>query len=136
SLDALRNASLEELTETEDIGETIAKSVVDFFQKPYIKTTLEKLESAGVTLKSEQKKIIENANFSGKTVVFTGSLETLTRDKASELVIERGGKVASSVSKKTDLVVAGTDAGSKLEKAVKLGVKVVSEEEFKKLIEG
>lgn len=134
SIDDLASASLEALEQTEEVGATIAKSVHDYFRKPSTLLLIEKLKRAGVNMKGEKSETIENAHFSGKSVVFTGTLESLTREKASEEVLKRGGKVSGSVSKKTDYVVAGSEAGSKLEKAQKLGVKILSEAEFLSLL--
>ncbi len=130
SIDALASASLEALEQTEEIGGTIAKSVFDFFRKFSTLDLIEKLKRAGVNMKGEKSETIESAHFTGKSVVFTGTLKTLSREKASEEVLKRGGKVSGSVSKKTDYVVAGSEAGSKLEKAQALGVKILSEAEF------
>lgn len=134
SIEALKSASLEELSETEDIGETIAKSISEYFKKPHTVALLEKLQQAGVRFKAEEKTTSVEQIFADDIVVFTGSLDTLGRDQAKELVEARGGKVTGSVSKKTTLVVAGESAGSKLEKAQKLGIKIINEQEFKTLI--
>ncbi len=134
SIDDLASASLEALEQTEEVGATIAKSVHDYFRKPSTLLLIEKLKRAGVNMKGEKSETIENAHFSGKSVVFTGTLESLTREKASEEVLKRGGKVSGSISKKTDYVVAGSEAGSKLEKAKKLGVRILSEAEFLSLL--
>lgn len=130
SIDALACASLEDLEQTEDVGATIAKSIYDYFRKPSTLLLIEKFKLAGVNLKAEKTETIQSAYFSGKSVVFTGTLETLTREQASEEVLKRGGKVSGSISKKTDYVVVGREAGSKLEKAQKLGVRILSEAEF------
>ncbi|MFN3562466.1 MAG: NAD-dependent DNA ligase LigA [Chloroherpetonaceae bacterium] len=134
SIDDLASASLEALEQTEEVGATIAKSVHDYFRKPSTLLLIEKLKRAGVNMKGEKSETIENTHFSGKSVVFTGSLESLTREKAAEEVLKRGGKVSSSVSKKTDYVVVGSEAGSKLEKAQKLGIRILSEAEFLSLL--
>ncbi len=134
SIDDISSASLEALEQTEEVGATIAKSVHDYFRKPSTLLLIEKLKRAGVNMKGDKSETIENAHFSGKSVVFTGTLESLTREKASEEVLKRGGKVSGSVSKKTDYVVAGSEAGSKLEKAQKLGVRILSEAEFLSLL--
>jgi len=130
SIDALASASLEALEQTEEIGGTIAKSIYDYFRKDSTLRLIEKLKRAGVNMQGETFETIQNAHFAGKTVVFTGTLKTLSREKASEEVLKRGGKVSGSVSKKTDYVVAGSEAGSKLEKAQALGVRILSEAEF------
>ncbi len=134
SIDELASASLEQLEQTEEVGAIIAKSVYDYFRKPSTQVLIEKLKRAGVNLKGEKSVTIQSTHFSGKSVVFTGTLESLTREEASEEVLKRGGKVSGSVSKKTDYVVAGREAGSKLEKARKLGVRILSEAEFLSLL--
>ncbi len=134
SLDALKSATIEELSETEDIGETIAHSISEYFAKPYVIDTLKKLGNAGLLLQTNIVKSTVPQTFKDEIVVFTGSLESLGRDEAKELVEARGGKVTGSVSKKTTLVVAGESAGSKLEKAQKLGIKIIDEDTFHGLI--
>jgi DNA ligase (NAD+) len=135
SIDELATATLEALEQTEEVGGTIAKSVYDYFRKPSTLRLIEKLKRAGVKMHGEKSEIIHSTHFAGKSVVFTGTLETLTREKASEEVLKRGGKVSGSVSKKTDYVVAGREAGSKLEKAKTLGIKVLTEAEFLALLD-
>ena len=111
----------------------VAEAVRDFFSNERNRKLIERLREAGLRFKAEVPvKITEDGPFAGKTVVFTGGLEKLTRQKAEELVRELGGSVSSSVSKKTDLVVAGKDPGSKQKKAVSLGVEVIDEKEFLK----
>jgi len=134
SLSALRQASEVELATLPDIGPVVAKSICDFFSKPSVSEFLEKLETAGLPLNASERKEQVNRNFEGITVLFTGGLDRYDRQKASELVIERGGRVVGSVSKKTGMVVAGHDPGSKFDKAVKLGVRVVSEDEFEAML--
>lgn len=134
SIDELVSASLEDLEHTQEVGAIIAKSVHDYFHKPSTLLLIEKLKHAGVNLKGEKSATIQSTHFSGKSVVFTGTLETLAREQASEEVLKRGGKVSGSVSKKTDYVVAGREAGSKLEKARTLGVRILSEAEFLSLL--
>ena len=133
SIKKLASANQEELEKTEGIGPRIAESVVRFFKEKHTKTLVQRLEDAGVTLKSEKKKSFAQP-YSGKTFVLTGGLESMTRDEAKEKIESLGGKVTSSVSAKTDFVVVGTDAGSKLDKAVKLGVKTVDEKAFRAMI--
>ena len=128
NIDALINSSFEELSGIRDIGPTIAKSVVSFFSFDNIKLVND-LKKIGVNT-VYLKKTIENTDFSGKTFVLTGSLENFTRDEAKMKIEALGGKVSSSVSKKTGVVVVGRDAGSKLTKAKELGVMVWNEEEF------
>ena len=118
SFDQLRVASEEELSLVPDIGPVVAKSICDYFMKPSTSELLEKLRQAGLPIGAGEAKEQVNRNFEGLTVLFTGGLERYDRQRASELVIERGGRVVGSVSKKTGMVVAGHDAGSKLEKAL------------------
>jgi DNA ligase (NAD+) len=134
NIDKLAQASVEELDAIHEIGLTVAVSVFNFFRNPQNLEVIERLKAAGVKLEVDGDSTASfDENFVGKTFVLTGKLEQLTRDDAARLIEERGGRVASSVSKKTDYVVAGTDAGSKLTKAESLGVKVLSEDEFKEL---
>ncbi len=128
SIDALFTATLEEIKEIGDFGDVMAKSVVDFFSKDSTRYIVERLKSAGVDTANEIKEI--SNEFEGLTFVLTGTLENMTRDEASEMIKARGGKVSSSVSKKTSYVLAGEEAGSKLTKAQSLGVKIISKEEF------
>ena len=128
TIDALFNATVEDITEIGDFGEIMAKSVVEFFSKDTTKYIVERLKSAGVKTENEQKQI--GNSFEGLTFVLTGTLENMTRDEASDMIKARGGKVSSSVSKKTDYVLAGEEAGSKLTKAQALGVKIINKEEF------
>ncbi len=128
NIDALFTATVEDITEIGDFGEVMAKSVVEFFSKDTTKYIVERLKSAGVKTENEQKQI--GNSFEGLTFVLTGTLENMTRDEASDMIKARGGKVSSSVSKKTDYVLAGEEAGSKLTKAQALGVKIINKEEF------
>ena len=125
SLDAVRHASVEQLTEIPDVGDTVAKSVVDFFNDASISSQIDRLLAHGVCPKEEEKPSA-SALLSGKTVVVTGT----GRSDIEALIASLGGKAASSVSKKTDFVVAGPGAGSKLAKAESLGIRVMNEEEF------
>jgi len=131
NLDELREASLERLTETEDVGEVIAGSLFDWFREPRNRELIERLRAAGLNLVSQsyQARAAEGP-FTGKIFVLTGTLPGLKREEAAARIETLGGKVSGSVSKKTDFVLAGEDAGSKLEKARALGVKVISEAEF------
>jgi len=124
----LSKATLETLCGIEGIGEIMAQSVVEFFSLDGTKELLLRLKNFGVNMKSTLKK--QEGVFSGKTFVLTGTLPTLTRADATAIIEKMGGKTSSSVSKKTDFVVAGEAAGSKLDKANSLGIKVISEEEF------
>ncbi|MCS6988791.1 MAG: NAD-dependent DNA ligase LigA [Chloroherpetonaceae bacterium] len=134
SIERLASATLDELEQTEDIGDIIAKSVYDFFRNPLNISLLEKLKTAGVNMTGETFETIQNPRIAGKTFVFTGALEKFTREEAEREVEKRGGKASSSVSKKTDYLVTGSKAGSKLEKAKSLGVKILSEDEFLALL--
>ena len=134
SMDALGQASEEELAMVPDIGPVVALSICDFFSKPTTLAFIEKLKSAGLPLSASEPKEQVNRNFEGISVLFTGGLDRYDRQTASELVLERGGRVVGSVSKKTGMVVAGQDPGSKLDKALKLGVRVVSEDEFEAML--
>ena len=133
TLDALKEAPLEELQHIPDVGEKVSKSIYDFFHDQKALEQIEKLRAAGLNFTQPAKEKSGNI-LDGKTLVFTGELKTMTRDEAERLAKQYGGKASGSVSKKTSYVVAGEDAGSKLKKAQELGVPVLSEEEFLKLI--
>jgi len=133
SMNKLRAAGRDEIDSIPTIGETIAESLEDFFKTTANLRILEKLEASGVVMREETKRV--SSALEGKTFVLTGTLEGFTRERAAALIQERGGKVASSVSKKTEAVVAGEAAGSKLDEARRLGVKVLDEAAFKKLLE-
>ncbi len=123
-----RNISLEEWQEIPDIGPKVAKSIYDWFREDRNLRFLERLEKVGVKLEVNQRK--RSSKFADKTFVLTGSLDSMSRDMAKERIKEFGGNVSESVSKKTDYVVAGSDPGSKFDKANQLGVKTLSEREF------
>lgn len=130
SLENIKNASMEELLEVPDVGEIIAKCVVDFFEDDKILNNINEILSLGVKpIYEEEHK--EESIYDGKTVVVTGSLETYSRSEIKEKLESLGAKVSGSVSKKTDYVLVGKEPGSKYDKALELGVKVISEEEFK-----
>lgn len=131
---ALFDATAEELASIGDIGSVMAESVVEFFNQPHTRTFIDRLASAGVNMKYREQKTEDN-RFSEKTFVLTGTLERFGRKEAAEIIERFGGKVSGSVSKKTDYVVAGESAGSKLDKALALGVTVLSEDEFLKMTE-
>ncbi len=133
SLDALQAATVEQLTAVEDIGEITARSIVDWFHSPQSLHLIARLKQAGVNMKAEERG--EDQRFAGKTFVLTGTLERFTRDEATRMIEDRGGKASGSVSKKTTYVVAGEAAGSKLRKAQELGVPVLTEEEFLHLMD-
>lgn len=134
SLEKLCNATTEELAAIEDIGDIIAQSVVTWFSTPANLNLLERLQDAGVNPSYSLGTIDESHPFFGKTLVFTGTMPNLGRSEAQEMALKVGAKCAGSVSKKTDYVVAGAEAGSKLTKAQQLGVKVIDEAEFLKIL--
>lgn len=133
SMENLQNASLEELTAVNDIGEISATCIRNFFADEKNQDILTRLREQGVNMDAEETETIESV-LSGKTVVVTGTLPTLGRKEAQALVEQYGGKVSGSVSKKTDYVLAGEAAGSKLTKAQELGITVISEEELRKML--
>ena len=135
SIEKLQEASLEELEAVEGVGPRIAESVYRFFREKHAKSLVKRLQQAGVTMKSSRPKA-SSAAFAGKTFVLTGGLESMTREEAKEKIEARGGKVTGSVSAKTDFVVVGTDAGSKLDKARELGIKTLDENAFRGMIGG
>ena len=132
SIDAVMDASVEEILNIEGYGKVMAEAVVDFFNTESAKELVEELKAVGVNTQS--KTVIKDNRFEGKTFVLTGTLESFKRSEASKIIESYGGKTSSSVSKKTDYVLAGSEAGSKLDKANALGVAVISEEEFKEMI--
>ena len=132
TIEALRSATVEQLTEVPDVGEIVARSIVEFFADPSIATQVDRLLAHGVKPRPEE--VQQDSLISGKTIVVTGTLEKLDRRQAEALIESLGGKAAGSVSKKTDYVLAGESAGSKLTKARELGVRVLNEQEFFELI--
>lgn len=132
TIEALRSATVEQLTEVPDVGEIVAQSIVEFFADPSIATQVDRLLAHGVNPRPEE--VQQDSPISGKTIVVTGTLEKLDRRQAEALIESLGGKAAGSVSKKTDYVLAGESAGSKLTKARELGVRVLNEQEFFELI--
>ena len=133
SLDSIMNASEEELEQVNEVGPRIAQSIAEFFQEPRNRDLVEQLRNAGLTLKGKRKE--RGTKLAGQTFVLTGTLAHYSRDEAKKMIEDAGGRVASSVSKKTDFVIAGADAGSKLDKARELGVKIVDEKGMKALLE-
>ena len=131
SLDELVKAGEEELQQVEEVGPRIAKSIVEFFAEPQNRELVEELRTAGLTLRGKKKE--RGTKLAGKTFVLTGTLANYSRDEAKKMIEDAGGKVTGSVSKKTDYVVAGADAGSKLHKAKDLGVMVIDEKEMETL---
>lgn len=134
SLDALRAARLEELVRVHEIGEKVAASVIEFFSRPESLRLLDKLERAGLRV-HEETLAKKSGSLEGKTFVITGTLSSWTRDQAQEELRARGARVADSVSKKTSAVISGESAGSKLEKARALGIPILDESGFRRLLE-
>jgi DNA ligase (NAD+) len=131
TLDHILDATADQLMEAEDIGEVIAQSITQWWGDPVNRKLIERLRKAGVNFKSElYSPAVTSGPFAGKTFVLTGTLPTMTREQATAKIESLGGKVSGSVSKKTDFVLAGGEAGSKLDKAQKLGVKIIDEHEF------
>ena len=133
SMDKLMNASFESLNLTEDIGEITADSVSEFFMQEQTRDLIEKLKAAGVNMIEHQEEVIDE-RFYGKVFVLTGTLENYTREEAGKIIESFAGKVSSTVSKKTSYVLAGEEAGSKLTKAEKLGVTIITEKQFEEMI--
>ena len=132
TFELLRKAGVKQLSEIRDIGPVVAQCIVDYFDDDYNKDIIKKLFECGLEIQ------YPNANastkFEGQTFVLTGTLPTLNRNEATKIIEDNGGKVSSSVSKQTTFVLAGEDAGSKLQKAKLLGIKIISEDEFKKML--
>lgn len=133
TMDELANASDEDILALHGMGETLAKSVTGWFRNAAARRLIEKLRRRGLTFEEPRQKT--SGALKGMTVVLTGTLVSLSREKATELIEANGGKVTSSVSKKTSFLVAGSDAGSKLQKAQELGVKVIDEEKLSELLQ-
>src|SRR6266852_4811700 len=133
SLDKLASASPEELIEAPEVGPKVAESIAEFFSEPANKKVVEKLRKAGLRF-TEQRKAPKDSRLAGKTFVFTGALARRSREEAAEMVSSHGGKTSSTVSKKTDYVVVGADPGSKYDKAKSLGVAILDEAAFEKLL--
>lgn len=133
TMENLSNATFEELSEIKDIGAVMANSIREFFSQEQTKNLIEKLKQDGVNMECLEEQSDDN-RFEGKTFVLTGTLETMTRKEAEDIIEKFGGKTSGSVSKKTDYVLAGEEAGSKLTKAQNLGITIISETEFKEMI--
>src|SRR6266581_2512196 len=135
SIERLERASKEDLEQVREIGPKLAESIYNFLRQPENRALLKRLRAAGLPMKSdvvEQPKAAQS--FAGKTFVLTGTLDTMTREEAGALIAERGGRVSASVSKKTNFVIAGRDAGSKLEKAREIGVQILDEPQFRAML--
>lgn len=132
SIDALASADTDEIARVPDVGPVVAESIHTFFAQERNKEVLRKLKAAGIDPKVEARR--ESGPLAGKTIVFTGALQRMTRDEAQDLVYKLGGNPSSSVSGNTDLVVAGEKAGSKLDKARSLGVRIITEDEFLEMV--
>jgi DNA ligase (NAD+) len=135
TMNELMNASYEDLIQVDDTGEITARAIYEFFNQEQTKDLIKKLKDAGVNMSAEVDENVDN-RFEGMTFVLTGALDKYTRDEAAAIIEKFGGKVSGSVSKKTTYVLAGEDAGSKLDKANQLGVAVLSEQQFDTMIAG
>ncbi|MBV9341918.1 MAG: NAD-dependent DNA ligase LigA, partial [Acidobacteria bacterium] len=133
SLDELMNAGEEELQQVEEIGPRIARSIAEFFAEPKNRELVEELRTAGLALRGQKKE--RGTKLAGKTFVLTGTLVTYTREQAKKIIEDAGGRVSGSVSKKTDYLVAGADAGSKLDRAKELEVEVIDEKGLEELLQ-
>jgi DNA ligase (NAD+) len=133
SIDALSNATVEMLENVEGVGKILAQSIIDWFSDPYHQEVLGKLRAAGVNMQAETRERLSK-EFEGLTFVLTGTLPTLSRDAASRLIEDHGGKVVGSVSKKTSYVLMGDSPGSKAEKAAQLGVPIISEDDLRGML--
>lgn len=129
-LEKIITALVDRLSEVDGIGDVVAKSVVDFFVEPHNKDLIEAYKKAGVRVLDEKTRALHSGSFAGKIIVVTGALQIFSRDEAKQKIREAGGKTSDSVSSKTDFVVVGAEAGSKLDDAKRLGVKTLSEKEF------
>ncbi len=135
TIDCLMHVGFEELNSIRDIGDVIAKSVVSYFQDEKNICLIQRLKEFGLNMEYLGKKIVQHPFFSGKTFVLTGSLNMYTRDEGKALIESFGGKTVESVSKKTDCVIVGENPGGKYDKAVNLGIKILTEKEFKEMID-
>ena len=133
TMDSLMNATYESLYLSEEVGKIIAQSVYDFFREEQTIDLINKLKECGLNMTAQQEEGADS-RFEGMTFVLTGTLEKYTRDQATKIIEKFGGKTSGTVSKKTTYVLAGEAAGSKLKKAQDLGIKIISEEEFGKMI--
>jgi DNA ligase (NAD+) len=137
SVDALFDATAETLSSIEDIGSITAETIVAYFKQPETASLIDRLKAAGVvTSQNVGEKTATSDKFAGMTFVLTGTLPTMTREEATEIIKQNGGRASGSVSKKTTYVLAGSDAGSKLTKAQQLGVNIIDEAEFLRMVDG
>jgi len=134
SMEELEKAGIEDLQGVDEVGPKIAESIVEFFTNAANRKLVDRLRGAGLTMRGQKKE--RGTKLTGKTFVLTGTLSKYSRDEAKKLIEDAGGKVTGSVSKKTDYVIAGSDAGSKLDKARELGINVIDENEMQKLLRG
>ena len=134
TLDAVKSATVEDIQQIDDFGEIMAKSVVNYFEKPANSEQLRLLEEAGVRFVDSDNSADDSGSFAGLRVVLTGTLSKFKRSEAQKLIEDRGGEVLSTISSKVNLVVAGEEAGSKLQKALKAGIKIVDEAEFESML--
>ena len=133
TMDSLMNASLEDLCSVSDVGEITANNIYEFFRQEQTVDMIKRLKEAGVNMNANIEDGLDD-RFEGKVFVLTGTLEKYSRNEASDIIEKFGGKTSSSVSKKTDYVLAGEEAGSKLTKAQELGVTIISENDFEEMI--
>jgi DNA ligase (NAD+) len=133
SIDNLARQSIEDLTRVHEIGPIVAESIYNFFHNPKNLEVIHKLKQGGVVFPVEEA-VAKETPLAGKTFVFTGALDSLTRAEARKLIEDKGGRISSSVSAKTDFVIVGTDPGSKYDDSVRLGIKTLNEEELRELV--
>ena len=133
SMDGLMNATMEDLTNVDDVGQITAENIIGWFTQPQARHMVERLRDAGVNFESQRQ--VTDARFAGMTFVLTGALSKFTRDEATEKIELFGGKASGSVSKKTTYVVVGENAGSKERKARELGIPILSEDDFLEMIQ-
>jgi len=132
SIEKLTQQTKESLSDVPEIGPAMAESIHEFFHKPENKKLVDRLKDADI--KMTQTKNSDNGKLSGKRVVLTGALSSFSRDEVAQLIKDEGGRVTSSISEAVDFVIVGENPGSKYDKAKKLGIKLINEEEFKKII--
>jgi DNA ligase (NAD+) len=133
-MDAVKAATADELEQVNEVGPRVAQAIVEFFAEPGNAALIERLRAAGLTFTAEKR--VTTSTLEGLTFVLTGTLPNLTREAAKEMIESAGGRVSGTVSKKTNYVVAGEEAGSKLDKAQSLGVAVLDEAGLRALLEG